>query len=153
MAEVCLRLCLCYELPRLALSHQWLLFQADLCCYDKASYQKQLGEERIYLVFTSRSQFISEGSQGRDSGEDSGERIHGGRLLSDALTGSGSARFPVQPRATSLGMVLPTVAWALLHQENIPHTSLVEAVLQQIPSFQVALGCVELSTKANQNSK
>lgn len=50
--------------------------------------------------------------------------------------------------------VLATVAWALPNEENVLHTSLVEAALQQrFYSFQVTLGWFKLSTKANQDCK
>lgn len=50
------------------------------CCKKKKKRyhnQKQFGEERIYFASTSRSQFINEGNQGKNSKQEPGIRNHG----------------------------------------------------------------------------
>lgn len=46
--------------------------------------KRQLGEERVYLVSISRSQFISEGNQGRNPKEGLLDSLH--RITSDERT-------------------------------------------------------------------
>lgn len=66
------------------------------------------------------------------------------------------ANFLIKPGTVCLGMVLPTVAWALLHQSkrlNIPQLCPEVHPIQKTPqmrlSSQIALDCVKLTIKAN----
>lgn len=70
--------------------------------------QQQLGEERVCLTYTSRSQAIIAGSQGRNR-----DRNHLGCRL---LACSGSSTFLVFLRPTCPRVVPPAGGWALPHQ-------------------------------------
>ena len=73
------------------------------------------GEQRGCLAYTSRTQFITEESQGRNSNKTGTWRsgrvqIHGGVLLSGLILLACSAYFLIKPCTTSPGI------WALCHQ-------------------------------------
>lgn len=72
--------------------------------------QQQLGEERVCLTYTSRSQAIIAGSQGRNR-----DRSHLGCRL---LACSGSSTFLVFLRPTCRRVVPPAGGWALPHQST-----------------------------------
>jgi hypothetical protein len=89
-----------------------------------AMTQKQVGEKRVHLAYTSISQSIIEGNQDRNS--------HGAgtwkqkpiqrpwrRMLTGLLPIAWSACFLIEPRTTSPGMAPPTMGWALPHQSVI----------------------------------
>lgn len=87
------------------------------CCCDKTFWAKATWGGKGYLPFTSRSQFMTEGSHSRNSSRNQG--IHHRRmLLSGSLSLACSTSFLLQPRPTCLGRVLPTVDRTLLHQSR-----------------------------------
>lgn len=72
--------------------------------------------ERAYLFYISRSRTITEKSQGRNWTKTMEKCC----LLAHSLVNSVS--FPIQPRPTHLGTVMPTVGWALPYQSSINKT-------------------------------
>lgn len=62
------------------------------------------------MAYTSRSLSITEKSQGRNSNRN---------VLSGSFTDPYLASLLIQPRDICVGMVLPIVDWALLHQRTI----------------------------------
>jgi hypothetical protein len=72
--------------------------------------KKQIGEERVYLAYTSALLFITKGSQDWNSNR-SGSRCrgHGGMFLAGLLLLACSACFLVEPRTTSPEMAPPTM--------------------------------------------
>ena len=76
--------------------------------------QRQLGEERVYLAYTSISLFIlKEVRTGTHTGQEPGDRNqcrnHGQVLLTGFLFMACSACFLVAPRITSPGMAPPAL--------------------------------------------
>lgn len=83
--------------------------------------KKQVGEERVYLAYTSiLLLIINEARTGTHTEQEPGDRSwsrgHGGLLLPGLLFMPCSACFLTEPRTTSPGMVSPTVGWALSHK-------------------------------------
>jgi hypothetical protein len=74
--------------------------------------QKQVGEKRVYLTYTSTSLFITKGNQDRNSSRD---RTWRQELMQRRWRGTGllpmacSACFLIEPMTTSPEMELPTM--------------------------------------------
>lgn len=79
-------------------------------CYDR----KQLGEERVHLVYVSQSQFIAEGGLGRNSSRNIG-RIFGGTLLTGLLPCLAQLAYLKNP-GTPFRVLPPTLDLSLPHQ-------------------------------------
>ena len=91
--------------------------------------KKQVGEERVFMAYTSTALFIIEGSQG------SSKRSHGGMLLTGLLPMACSACFLIEPRAISPGMALI---------KKLPYSWMLWNIfLIKVPSFQLTLACVD----------
>ena len=93
-------------------------------CWGKYRIQKQLGKERIHLVY--RPQWTTEEIQGRNSRQEPGGRNwsgdHGEVLLMGCLphTPTYSVCFLIHPSTVSCpGMALSTVSWALPYPFSI----------------------------------
>lgn len=98
-----------------------LLLLLLLCCCDKDHWQKNLGDLRVYLAYTStsQSQFIIEGSQGRNSRRETMEE-DSLRPCSPCLSQPGFLYHPgslSRDGTTSSGLCPPT---SITNQEN-PH--------------------------------
>ena len=66
------------------------------------------------FIYTSWSQSITKGSQGRNLRQEPGGRGHRGTLFAGSPPGLDSARFLIKPRCNFLGIVPPIVDWANL---------------------------------------
>lgn len=110
--------------------------------------KNDLGKKRIYLAYTTRSQSIPKASQKRIP-----DRHHGRTLVTDKhrLT----LRFFIQPRLTCLGIVPPTVDWALPCQSSaktISHRLEYRSIFldyssTEAPSFQATLQLCQVHSK------
>lgn len=105
---------------------------------------------RFISIHNSKLQSIIEGSQGGNSRKNM--KLKPQRtLLAGWFTGSCSASFLIEPKAACLGMEPPTVGKALPHPlmiKTIPY----RPAQSQLLSFQVTVGCVELTAKANKTA-
>lgn len=104
---------------------------SSLLFCDKAFWATWWGKG--YLVYTSGSQSITEGSPNRNSSRE-GCTHHKGMLLSVSHSLTCSTSFLLQPRTTCLGMVPPTVDW---------NTS-IKTVSQPQPQVNVILAILQL---------
>ena len=120
--------------------------------------QKQVGEERVYLAYTSILLFSPEGSQDRKSYRAgtwgrSWYRGRGGVLFTDLLIMACSACFLTEPRTTSPGMAPPAMGWTLPHQsliKKMPYRPAYILILRRrIPNWDSLLsddfGCLQLT--------
>lgn len=80
--------------------------------------QKWLGEERVYFPFTSRHQFITERSQGRNSSR-AGAWKRELKAIEEGCLLACSVCFIIYTRTICPGVVPPTVGWAFPHQSII----------------------------------
>jgi hypothetical protein len=76
--------------------------------------KKQVGEERVYSVYTSMLLFITKEVRtgthtGQEPGGTNGGRSHGGMLLIGLLPLACSACFLIEPKTTSPGVEPPTM--------------------------------------------
>ena len=117
--------------------------------------QKQAGQERVYLAYTSTVLFIIGGSQDRNSNRagnwkqelmQSPWRV----LLTGLFPMACSACFLIELRTISAGMAPHTAVWVLSHQSLTkgclsagPYGSIFSIVVH--PSFQMTLACVQLT--------
>lgn len=116
--------------------------------------QKQIGEEMVYLAYTSTPQFITKGSQSRNShreGTWSQELLQKPWrvLLTDLLPMACSACFLMEPRITSPGMAPTTMSWALPHQspvKKLPYSLLLWGHSHSWgSSSQMNLACIKMT--------
>lgn len=94
------------------------LFSLVFCYYDKCQdkgNQRRLG----FASLTLPDHKLSVLKSGKQIKLDSGSPSHGRMLLTGWLTALCSANFLIEPRTTCLGMVVPTVGWALLYLSSI----------------------------------
>lgn len=100
----------------------------SVCC-DKDHGRKQLGGERVYSAYTSRSQYITEGSQGRNSN-------HGKMMLAAFLANSCLNSFLMQSK-TTFPRITPTTMGpqkSVNNQNNSsqtwPQAKIIETILE-----------------------
>jgi hypothetical protein len=111
----------------------------------KKHIDKQQPGEEGFIWINTRSQSITEGSQRRSSKQKLRDRRE--LCLLALCSGSCSDGFPIEPRPTCLGMVLPMVGWAIFnHQEwqclsdlTIGQYNWANSLVE-VPPFQVTLG-------------
>jgi hypothetical protein len=115
--------------------------------------EKQVGEERVYLAYTSTLLFITKGSQDWNSsrsGSRSWCRGHGGMFFTGLRPLACSACSLIEPKTTSPGMATPTIGrWSLI--EKMPYSWISWGFSSRVaPFFVITLVCVKLTHKASQ---
>lgn len=107
----------------------WCSFSLLSIAGTEHSDQKCLGEENVYLVYSS----IIKGSQGRKSSRDLEGKEH---CLLVCFPVACSAFYILEPKPTWLGIALPIVGSACLHQltgkypPHMPNINLMEVILR-----------------------
>ena len=95
--------------------------------------KKQVGKERVYSTYTSRSQPIT-GGTGTQAGLEPGGRNpcrgHGGELLTGLFSQACSVCSFIESRTTGPGIGPPTVGWALTNREHALQLGVTEAFSQ-----------------------
>jgi len=116
--------------------------------------QKQIGEERVCLVYTSILPSITEGSQDRNPNKAGTWRQELRQrpwrvLLTGLLSMACWIWCLIESKTTSPGMEPSTISWALPHRSLIKKMSLSSShgniFLIEVPSCQMILACVKLT--------